>query len=136
MSRPAAVIVHSLDHASAAIAASAERQIPVILCTAPGAAAFAGVEYLAAMVGKASGEHPGQDVDAAIDCGADAGTAQAALRAGWKIVLYRGRPDLARKLQSIAETYQARVIRDTPTALDLEGCADATGACRKWFGAA
>ena len=65
------VIFHDLAEARAALAA--DSTIP--LQTAPGAAAYAGVGYLMAVIEKA-----GADKSAAvIDCGEDAGAALAAL---------------------------------------------------------
>ena len=79
MTRPIILFV-SLDHARAAVAAAAEPKIPIALQSAPGAAAYAGVGFLKAVI-DAAGD--GGDVAAVIDCGADAGRGFNSPRAAW-----------------------------------------------------
>ena len=96
------VIFHDLAEARAALADDPA----MTLRTAPGAAAYAGVGYLMAVV-----EQSGADRKAAIiDCGEDAGTALAALRAGWKKILFSGRRDVRIKLAQIAKQQDAEVF--------------------------
>ena len=135
MSRPI-ILFHSLDHARAAFAAAAELGVPFTLQSAPGAAAYAGVGFLKAVADEAMGDGAG-DVVAVIDCGADAGTALAALRAGWARVVFSGPADMLEKLADIAVQQDARVVGpDTETtALDLLDVADPLAACRDFLGA-
>ena len=96
------IIFHDLAEARAALAADST----ITLQTAPGAAAYAGVGYLMAVIEKA-----GADKSAAvIDCGEDAGAALAALRTGWKKLLFSGRRDVRVKLAQIARQQGAVVL--------------------------
>ncbi len=98
------VIFHDLDQARTALKCDAG----VTLQTAPGAAAYAGVGYLMAVI-----EQAGADKHAAvIDCGEDADIALAALRTGWKKLLFSGRKDVGAKLAQIAEQQGAELVRD------------------------
>ena len=128
------VLFHSLDHARAAVAATEALGVPLTLQTAPGAAAYAGVGFLKAIVDAAAG---GGDVEVVIDCGADSGTALAALRAGWTRVLFSGQEEARDKLADIAAQQGARVLEPDPDglALDLLDTADAGAACRDFLGA-
>ena len=130
------ILFHSLDHALAALAAAGELGVPFTLQSAPGAAAYAGVGFLKAVADEAMGDDAG-NVVAVIDCGADAGTALAALRAGWARVVFTGRADVLEKLADIAAQQGARLARPDPqaTALDLLDAADPLAACRKFLGA-
>lgn len=125
--------MHSLAHARAALEAASESGLSVTLYTAPGAAAYAGVTYLAAVVNRARQAFPSALADAVIDCGADAGTVQAALRTGWKSVLFRGRSDVADKLAAIAGQHGACLAREGQTAIDLLDQDDPLGSCRSWL---
>ena len=128
------ILFHSLDHALAALAAAGELGVPFTLQSAPGAAAYAGVGFLKAVADEAMGDGPG-DVVAVIDCGEDAGTALAALRAGWARVVFSGPADMLEKLADIAAQQDARVFGPDPeaTALDLLDVADPLAACRDFL---
>ena len=128
-----AIVVHTLDHARVALAVSAERRVRVTLYTAPGAASYAGVGYLLAMIDQASGDFPDALEKAVIDCGRNVGTAQAALRAGWKTILFRGRGKLANKLAGIAQQNGARLIDESEAVVDLGDYEDPMDICRRWL---
>ncbi len=129
------VIFHSLEHARAALAAAGEARVPLVLRTAPGAAAYAGVGYLKAIVARARAEAPDVAASAEIDCGEDPGLALAALRAGWTALRLAGRADVRRKIAEIAEAQGARLVADEPGAavLDLLDARDPVAACRAFF---
>ena len=127
------VLFHSLAHADAALAAAADLGVRVTLRTAPGAAAYAGAGHLAAIVARATAEHAGVRFEAVIDCGADAGTAMAALRAGWREIGFTGRDDVRAKLADMAGQMGARLAGEAPEALDLLDVADAGAACREYL---
>ncbi len=132
------ILFHSLDHARAAVAAASERDVPLTLRSAPGAAAYAGVGFLKAVVDQAmaDGVLGDGDIEAVIDCGEDAGTALAALRAGWARVVFSGPADMLEKLADIAAQQDARVDgpdRQSAT-LDLLDVADPLAACRDFLG--
>ena len=100
------VIFHDLGDALAALAAAREQNLAITLQTAPGAAAYAGVGYLMAVIEQAGGDKGA----AIIDCGEDANVALAALRTGWKKVLFSGRRDVRAKLAQIAKQQGAEVL--------------------------
>ncbi len=126
MTRPV-ILFHSLDHAHAAVAAAADLNIPITLQSAPGVAAYAGVGFLTAVVDEAGVS------DAVIDCGTDAGTAMAALRAGWKRLMFMGDAAMAAKLTDMAGQVGATVGASGAGALDLLDVADPSEACRKFL---
>ncbi len=132
------ILFHSLAHARAALAAAAEAGAPVTLRSAPGAAAYAGAGYLKAIADQAAAEHADVAVTAVIDCGADAGIAMAALRAGWRTVRFSGPEKVRAKLADIAAETGARLADDDAEAapleaLDLLDVADAGAACRAFL---
>ena len=124
------IIFHNLEQARAALAAARESGATITLQSAPGAAAYAGVGYLKAVIEQAGA------ADAVIDCGEDSGLALAALRAGWKRVMFSGDADVFAKLADIAEQQGARVMEPEPdrSALDLLDTPDPAAACRKYLG--
>ena len=128
------ILFHSLAHARAALAAAAERGVAVTLQSAPGAAAYAGAGYLKAIADQAAAEHADVAVTAVIDCGADAGIAMAALRAGWRTVRFSGSAKVRARLADIATETGAR-LADEPEAapLDLLDSGDAGAACRHYL---
>jgi hypothetical protein len=128
------IIVHSLDHAVAAAAASAALQVPVTLQGAPGAGTYAGPGWFLAVIAEAQASHPGARIDAVIDCADEAGSALAALRAGCKRVRFSGRADVADRLGEIAAAQGAQIEGGDPVeALDLLGQRDPEAAARAWL---
>jgi hypothetical protein len=99
------------------------------LRSAPGAAAYAGPAYLKRLVERAA-EAP---ADVQIDCGDDPGLAQAALRLGWRRVLFTGRPAVRAKLADIAAKRGGEVSGDRDSALDLVDHPDPETACRDYL---
>ena len=126
MTRPV-ILFHNLDHVRAAAAAAADLNIPITLQSAPGAAAYAGVRFLMAVVDEAGVS------DAVIDCGADAGTAMTALRAGWKRLVFSGDKTMTAKLVDMAGQVGATVSAGGASALDLLDAADPSKASRAFL---
>lgn len=89
------VIVHHLAQAKAVLRAAGDGGIDIQLRSAPGAAAFAGVDYL-----KALGD--AVDHELLIDCGDDAGLVMAALRTGCKKLVFSGSSDQQHRLSQMA----------------------------------
>lgn len=106
MRQPRAVTIHSAPQARAAVEAAGEHG--VLLLSAPGAGGFLGPAWFAQMVG---GHAP-----AALDCGADAGHALAAIRFGLKLVIL-AEPHSG--LLSCAAEVGAQVLPARPPSLDL-----------------
>ena len=72
------------------------------------------------MIDAARAAAPTAGFSAILDCGDDAGAAQAALRAGIATVVFTGRTDVAERLAAIAAATGARVLSTRPAAdLDL-----------------
>jgi len=125
------IIVHSLEQARAAVAAAASLGVPVTLVSAPGAGAYAGPAWFKALVDAAAAAHPEIAVTAVIDCGEEPGTVLAALRAGFRYVVFTG-PDAARSaLADLAAARGAVLERGEAPALDLLDTGDAEAACRR-----
>jgi len=65
-----------------------------------------------ALVETAQADQPGVDVDAVLDCGARPADALAALRSGWRTIVYTG--PAASKIRQIADGMGAVVLRTRP----------------------
>jgi fructose/tagatose bisphosphate aldolase len=124
-----AIVVHSLDHALAALAAAKKLNIPVTLISAAGAAFQAGPAWFKALITEATATHPDISVTAILDCGDEAGTAMAALRAGLTHLRFDG-PDTVRdKLGAIGA-----VLVETPVrSLDLLDIREPQAACEAFL---
>ena len=103
----AEIVVHDLAQARAALQAAAELGVEIELCSAPGAAAYAGIGYLQAL-GQAAGR------ELRIDCGDDAGLVMAALRVGCRRLAFSGAPNVAAKLADMAAQVGAELCLDPP----------------------
>lgn len=106
---PPAVTVHGAAHARTALAPG----LPVLLLSAPGAAAFAGAGWWRALVRTALG--PRHEPDA-LDCADQPGRALEALHAGCPIVVLLPCPASA---SVAARAPGALVLPARPPALDL-----------------
>lgn len=114
-----AVVVHGREHAAWVLRVAAGR--PVLLISAPGAALNAGPGWFKAVLDQAAAAHPGAPFLAALDCAAAPGAALAALRAGFKLVIFDlAHPSAASVLGAAAEA-GAEVLGCRPAALDLGG---------------
>ena len=114
------IIVHSLAHAVAALSAAAEAEAPVILASAPDAGIYAGPGWFGALVAAARAAVPAAKGAVLLDCGDDAGAAQAAIRAGIEGIVFTGRADVAKHLADIASQRGTRLSTIRPdAALDL-----------------
>lgn len=130
-----AIIVHTADHALAALAAAQSLGVEdVTLASAPGAAAYAGPQWFLEIVASAARDHGGVTVRGVLDCGDRPGTALAALRLGAKAISFKGKA--APKLAAIARQSGARLYSGVGRrSLDLLNAADAHAACLDWFAA-
>ena len=116
------IVVHSLAHAVAALQAAAEAGTPVTLASAPEAGIYAGPGWFRELVEAARISVPAARSAALLDCGDDAGAAQAAIRFGVEAVIFAGRADVARRLADIAGHSDVRLLTERPAvALDLAG---------------
>ncbi|MGD9614160.1 MAG: hypothetical protein AB7H90_14465 [Alphaproteobacteria bacterium] len=119
-----AIVVHSLAQAVAALEAAAQAGRPVLLLSAVDAGLSAGAGWWREMVAAARDSVPAAQavVQAAalLDCGDDAGAAQAALRAGVEAIVFSGPAEIVERLADIARQRGCRVLSGRPGAvLDL-----------------
>ncbi len=119
--RRPAIVVHDLAQATAALRAAAAAGVPVTLWSAPGAAAYAGLGFLAAVFAKAREAVPDACHDEVVDCAANAVLAHEALSRGFAAVAFTGRGAMRETLQAIAEGEGRRLVTARPGrgALDL-----------------
>ncbi|MFQ5955791.1 MAG: hypothetical protein ACE5JZ_12070 [Kiloniellales bacterium] len=128
------VVVHSLDHARAALRAAEAHGVAVTLLSGPGAAGYAGPAWFRELIAAATAEHPQARVKAVLDCGDAAGHAMAALRAGLKAIRFQGDPAVADRIAELAQGYGAVVEPSRGAALDLAETVDPEAACHAWLG--
>src|ERR1700679_2915749 len=84
------IIVHSLAHALAAVAAAETLNRPVTLASARGAALQVGPAWFKAVVDQARAAYPEVTVMAILDCGDQPGAVMAALRVGLTHLRFEG----------------------------------------------
>jgi len=114
------IIVHSLAHAIAALNTAAEQGRAVVLASAPDAGIYAGPGWFGALVNVARRAVPTAQATALLDCGDDAGAAQAAIRAGIEGIVFTGRAEIAARLADVAGQRGALLLTTRPEpALDL-----------------
>lgn len=129
----ATFIVHSLSQAKAAVLVAVAHKSAVTLLSAPGAAAFAGAGWFAAVIRAARESQPDADLLGILDCGSRPDLVQAALRQGLSQVVFRGDARLLRPLRDIARQQGGTILRRRPAACDLRHAADPEAACRAWL---
>ncbi len=109
---PPAVVIHGRSHALAALAPG----LPVLLLSAPGAAAYAGAGWWRAMI---TGALQGRTQPDAIDCADLAGRALEALAVGCRILVLHPCPARPAIIARAALYPGARLLPARPPALDL-----------------
>ena len=112
-----AVVVHGRAQAEWALRVAAGR--PLLLLSAPGAALNAGPGWFRRILEQAAATHPGAPFSAALDCVAAPGAALAALRAGFKLVIFDVGHPAGASLLGAAEEAGAEILGIRPEALDL-----------------
>ena len=113
-------MIHALAHAVAALSAAVEAERGVTLLSAPDAGIYGGPGWWRELIAMARATVPAAQCTALLDCGDDAGAAQAALRAGVETIVFTGRADVARRLADIARQRGARLMTERPVPdLDL-----------------
>jgi len=128
------IVIHSLDEARAALGAARAAGCRVTLASAPAAGGYAGPGWFKAVCDLAAEEAGHADFAAILDCGEEAGTVLAALRAGLRRVRFTGAAAAAERLADIAAQYGAVIeLGAAPPALDLADAADPEAACRAFF---
>ena len=120
------IIVHSLDHALAALALAAALKLPVTLASVRGAALQAGPAWFKAVIDEARAAHPDVDVTAILDCGDEPGAVMAALRTGLTQLRFSGSETVREKLAGMG----AEFIAVADSMLDLFDAREPKAACR------
>jgi hypothetical protein len=114
------IIVHSLAHARAALAAARAARVPVMLASAAGAGGYAGPLWFKSLIEAARADFPEVEITAVLDCANEAGTTLAALRHGIKRVRFTGTDIACAPLREIAEQLGAEIeTGKAPDTLDL-----------------
>jgi hypothetical protein len=130
--RAACFIIHSLAHLRAALAAGAATGRAIIAVSGPGASAYAGAGWFAALVQQGKAEFPDVPLTAVFDCGDRAGDALVALKAGVTHLVFTGHPEAARRLAAIARESGAEILDRRPDGFDLLNQRDPAFAARAW----
>jgi hypothetical protein len=110
----------------------------VTILSAADAGISAGAGWWVALLAAAREAVPSAEFSTILDCGDDAGAAQAALRAGVEAIVFTGRTDVAARLAEVAAASGARLLAARPaTEIDLaaEFFADAATLRRRCLGA-
>lgn len=111
-----AITIYGLPHARAAAAVAVELSAPIILLSAPAAAASAGPAWFQSVIEQTRDTHPDADIEDVLDCAEYSGHALAALRQGLKTIVYDGTANEA--VDDIAAQLDATVLRLRPQSLD------------------
>lgn len=129
---PATFIVHSLEHLRAALAAGAATGQPIVALSGPGASAYAGPGWFAALAAAGTAAFPNVELTTILDCGDRAGDAVAALNLGLKHLIFTGHPEAAARLSRIGAGLGAVILDHRPDGLDLLDAKDPGRAARKY----
>ena len=127
------IIVHTLEHARAALSAAADLDSPAVLRSAPGAASYLGAALFRDMVAEAAAEYPTATFTAVLDCDDQPGLALNALRRGIKAVRVDVAPDVAARIADIAAQTGATLDTSDGPVLDLLDVEGPATACRTWL---
>jgi len=128
------IIVHSLEHARAALEAAAALNKPVILMSARGIASFMGPLWFRALIDMARAARPEAKCRAVLDCADEAGTVLAALRTGIERARFGGPEETRARLDEIACQIGASVEAAGPyEGLDLLDTREPERACHEFL---
>jgi fructose/tagatose bisphosphate aldolase len=123
------IIIHSLEHARAALAAAAALDVPVTLASAPGAALQSGPAWFKAVIDEATATHPRVSVTAILDCGRAPGAVMAALRAGMTQLRFGGTAETRAKLAAMGAVF----VAPPAATLDLLEIREPEAACHRFL---
>ena len=111
------ILVRNLPDGLVAVAAAADLGVGVDLVTLPGAGAFAGAGWAAALQRRLQAAAPDVTVRLWIDVGDDLGHALAALRAGLRHLIFTGQPPASDTVAGLAGAHGATVLPARPEAV-------------------
>ena len=112
-----ALVVHGRVQAEWALRAAAGR--PLLLLSAPGAALNAGPGWFKTMIDQAADLFPDAPFTVGLDCADAPGAALAALRAGFKLIIFEITHPAAASVLGAAREIGAEVLSERPKALDM-----------------
>ena len=127
------IVIHSLEHAVAALKVARDLGSTVTLASPPGAAAYTGALWFREVMKEAEREVPEAAFTAVLDCGDKPGLVMAAFRHGVATVRFTGARPEAEKLEAMAESEGYHLITGELESLDLAEAENATEACRGWL---
>jgi hypothetical protein len=104
-----------------------------IIRTAPGAADYAGVQFLWDLINLAQCQSV-KYTEVVLDCGQNPATVFGALRTGWKNIAYAGPPNVQEKIASLLSQSGGQVVAlNKGPILDLQYSADPMTDCTFWL---
>lgn len=128
------ICVASAIEARRAAAAAAAVSAPLTLLSPPGAAAYGGCGWFAAVARQAAADLPADwPLFWVLDCADQAGDALEALAEGARRVVFLGPAEAARRLEAVAAARGAVVLSGRPDALILRAGGDPVAASRAWL---
>ncbi len=131
---PRAVVVHSLEHATAALSAAAALDQPITVISPHNAGSIIGPGFFAELVRQARATVPTATAVALLDCQTAAGRAMAAVHGGMcDGVIYTGRYETFLKLADIAMEKGMTMLDHRPEALDLWQRQDIEATVTAWL---
>jgi len=119
------IVIHSLEHARAALAAAARSDTPITLASAPDAALQAGPLWFKSVIEQAIEAYPRLAVTAILDCGDQPGAVMAALRIGLRHLRFDGADALRAKLAGMGAVF----VPPATARLDLLDVKEPEAAC-------
>ena len=130
------IIVHDPDHLNAVFESATTLDVSMTAITAAWAGAAYGALYWDEAVAAARDRWPDADVSVALHCLDDAGRAMAALRIGWKRLVFTGERRVRDKIVEQAAAVDAEVFAEPEApVLDLGEHAQASAAIAEWIAA-
>ena len=115
----AVFVIHGLPHLTAVLEAAAAKGRPAAIITAPGASAYAGPSWFAALIAAGREAHPHVELTATLDCADRAGDALAALSLGVTHLVFTGHHEALARLRAIAAAQGASILDRRPGSFDL-----------------
>lgn len=131
----APIVVHDLDHLNAIFESACTHGASVFAITAAWAGAAYGALAWAEAEAAARAQFPTADVTLALHCLDDAGRAMAALRMGWRRLVYTGDGAIRDKIAQQAAAVGGEIFAEPEgSVLDLAEHADPAAAIADWIG--
>ncbi len=118
------VLVLDLDGARCAASAAASLDVPIALLSVREAALTAGIGWFDAVMRAARAHAPAADLIGILDCGDRADLVQMAWRQGIEVAIYRGSPQVSKRLDGISRRARKVLLRRRPRAIEIGDPAD------------